>query len=241
MSSSSQNSFIPKRGPVKLKPRSSQRQVYIFTYVAYVFIIAALLSAVGVFFYKSYIESQLAEAVSELNQAIANFDEREMERIKEFDGRLTSARNRLEGAVSVSSLLTALEQSTAASVRYVTLRTERAEDSHLTVELQVETDSLDSVIFQREVFESNELVSKVEIDQVNLADQSAEETREGDEVAPPVVYAAVLTVPLESVGYEPTNFVPSSRSTLPSAASLSSEVNTEATTTQSSNDNQENL
>lgn len=203
----SNNSFIPKRGPVKQKRKNATRQVYIFTYISYILTFATLLGAGGVFFYDKYVERQLNEEIAALNQEIDSFSHTDMRRVTEFDQRLQQANSRLDASVSISSLFTALEAATVDTVKVLNLNLSRVIDDKISLNVAVETDSFDSTIFQRGVYTRNQLVSDVEISNVLRAAQQVGgvDTTTGRSV---VTFQALLSVPVSAIPYQPPRTVP---------------------------------
>lgn len=205
MPSSSDNSFIPKRGPVKRQQSGSSRQVYIFTYISYVLMFSTLLATGGVFLYGQYIDRQLDAEISSLNSEIGSFSGEDLARVTEFDLRLQQASYRLDNSVSVASVFEALQSATIDTVQIEKLNLTRDNDEKFVLTASILTDSFDSTIFQRGVFGRSDIISdEVVIESVNTDTQSNQDG-EGTVVSsrPVVNFSAVLEVPLENVPYIP--------------------------------------
>ena len=110
-------SFIPKQGPVKRTKQTASRQIHVLAVVAYVAFIASLIAAVGLFLYERYIEKQLESEVNALSQEIKGFSDADMERVREFNGRLRQTEDRLDKGISIASVLAALEQATVKALQ----------------------------------------------------------------------------------------------------------------------------
>ena len=163
----SNSSFIPKRGPAKKTRTKTTRQVYVFTFVSYIMLFATLLAAGGVYFYDKYINQQLDEEISALNSAISSFSESDMQRVLDFDSRLTQANGRLNNTASLVKVFRALEAATINTVKINSLDLSRVEDSKLVLTANIETDTFDSTIFQRSVFEDDNVVGSVRIESLS--------------------------------------------------------------------------
>ena len=206
MPSSSDNSFIPKRGPVKRKQSGSSRQVYIFTYISYVLMFSTLLATGGVFLYGQYIDKQLDEEIANLNTEIGSFSGEDLAKVTEFDLRLQQAAFRLDNSVSVASVFEALQSATIDTVQIERLSLSREEDEKFVLTASILTDSFDSTIFQRGVFGRSDVISdEISIDSVDTNTTSNLDGGGAVVSSRPVVnFTAILEVPLENVPYTPT-------------------------------------
>jgi hypothetical protein len=202
---SNNNSFIPKRGPVNKKRQGpASRPVYVFTIVSYILMFSTLIATGGVYFYGKVVDKQLNNEIAALNTEISSFSESEMQRVLEFDLRLTQASNRLNNSVSVASVFEALEDATIATVKVAALDLIRENDERFILSAEIETDSFDSTIFQRGVYQRNQTISEVNISA--LQNGSAFSLADGEPVEQNtsgalVTFIAELNVPLSSVPY----------------------------------------
>ena len=187
-------SFIPKQGPVKRTKQTASRQIHVLAVVAYVAFIASLIAAVGLFLYERYIEKQLESEVNALSQEIKGFSDADMERVREFNGRLRQTEDRLDKGISIASVLAALEQATVKSASVEQLSLKKTDDSLITLTAKLSTDNFDSTLFQRGVYERNSA-----IDSVVISDLSLEGLNEEDSDASGITFTATLQVPTEAV------------------------------------------
>lgn len=203
MADLSNNSFIPKRGPSKLKQKEVSRQVYVFTYISYILMFATLLATGGVFLYGQYVERQLNEEIAALNTEIGSFSEANMARVTDFDERLQQATGRLNSSVSMAALLEALEDATIESVQLQNLSVSREFDDRYVLSGSVQTDSFDSTIFQRRVFEQDGTIDSVSISGVQTSTLTSGTSDEGSLQARPIVnFTAELEVPISAIPYQ---------------------------------------
>ena len=208
--SSSNNSFIPKRGSaLGSKRKSVSRQVYVFTIISYVVLFATLLATGGVFLYENYLKSERDAVISQLHSDITSFSRADMEALQQFDRYLDQAYGRLDMSVSVSSIFSAIEAATIDTVRLETLGFERENDMAYLLTASVKTDSFDSTIFQRKVFENNAIVSSVVVRDVQAASAKSDESDNSSNGggsnprSERLSFTAELGVPLSAVPYVP--------------------------------------
>jgi hypothetical protein len=187
-------SFIPKQGPVKRNKQTATRQVHVLAVIAYVAFVASLIAAVGLFLYEGYIEKQLEREVNALSQEIKGFSDADMERVREFNGRLRQTEDRLEKGISIASVLAALEQATVKSASVEQLSLKKTEDSSLTLTAKLATNNFDSTLFQRGVYERNDVIDSVVISDLTLGVPTEE-----DSAASGITFTATLQVPTEAV------------------------------------------
>jgi hypothetical protein len=187
-------SFIPKQGPVKRTRQTATRQIHLFAILAYMAFATAFIAAIGVSLYKNHIEKQHAEEVNKLNEAIKGFSDADMERVREFDGRLNQTRDRLDNGISIVSVFDALEDATIKSVTLEDLYLKKEEDSSISIAARVSTDSFDSSLFQRGVFERNSVIESVEVSELELVEAGEDETLPAG-----VSFSAKLSIPASSV------------------------------------------
>ena len=206
----SNNSFIPKAGPVKKKRGAATRQVFVFTIVSYVMIFATVLAVAGVYFYGSYINQQLENEITALDTEINSFNIDDMQEVLEFDNRLQQATGRLDKSVSVVSIFEALEAATIDTVQIESLTLDRQYDEVYALEATIGTDSFDSTIFQRGVYIRNKTIDGVVIDGVKVTAQDDVE-QEGyieniekgeDEQDALITFTAELEVPLSAIPHQ---------------------------------------
>jgi exonuclease VII small subunit len=193
------SSFIPRQGPAKRSRQIVSHQVHVFTVVSYVLFFGALTASAGVFLYSKHVDRQLEQEIVALDAAIANFSTEKMEQVKAFNTRLLQATDRIDNTVSAASIFQSLETSTAQSVSLTSLSLKRVEDETFLLTAEINTDTFDSALFQRGLFERNPVIEAVSFEDVSLGTTDSEEgsPRSG------VSFEAELKVPLSAVPYKP--------------------------------------
>jgi hypothetical protein len=191
-------SIIPKRGPAKRAVQSASRQVYVFTLASYVFFFATLIATAGTFFYERYVAEQLSAEVTALNASISGFNETDMNTVRELNLRLKQAQQRLANTVSLVSLFTAIEESTAQTAKISEFSMVRQSDTTFEIKSKIETDSFDSAMFQRNTFRRNPVFETVVVKDVTLGEAGEDADSPSDSF---ITFAADLSVPLSAVPY----------------------------------------
>jgi hypothetical protein len=189
-------SFIPKQGPVRRPRQTASRSVHLFSLISYITLASTMVASVGAFFYQKHIEGQLQDKVGELSQAIGSFSEADMDQVREFNIRLGQTRDRLDNSVSIRTVFEALEDATVQSVSLASLKLERFEDDHLEVAVKVDTDTFDSSLFQRGVFERSNIVESVNVEELQIVEEAEEED---GPVRSGVSFLAEIYVPIDEV------------------------------------------
>lgn len=202
---SNNNSFIPKRGPVnKKKSGATSRPVYVFTLISYILMFATLIAVAGSYFYSKVVDQKLQQEVALLNTEISSFSEADMQKVLDFDARLIQAADRLNNSVSVASVFDSLEAATIDTVQISTLDLVREADDQFVLSAAIATDSFDSTIFQRGVYQRNQSISDIEITALTNGvglDQEGNSNAAISGSGPIVSFIAKLTIPLSSVPY----------------------------------------
>ncbi len=224
MVDATQNSFIPKRGPVKKVKQVVRRQVYIITVVAYVAFFSALLASGATFVYERIVRGQLADTITEFTNVTNSFNESELRRIASLESRLRQARHVLEQQLSFGRVLERVEQSTIVTSRISNLIMQQTDATSLVqrqvnpavvqtvpnkailVEAKVLTDSYDSVLFQRDTSSATQDVAAVVISDLTRNFQDATITSAVNELNEREIttYNAMLLLATDSFTSDPT-------------------------------------
>jgi hypothetical protein len=162
--------------------------------ISYVLFVAALVASTGLYLYTKYLNRQLDDEVQTLGADIANFNERDMDDIREFNLRLEQAQNRLDNAAAITTIFDAIETATARSVQIDDLTLIRNGDTDYAVTAKLKTDSFDTALFQRSLLEGSKVASAVEVTDlsINAGDKEQQKT---------ISLTTKITIPLTSVPY----------------------------------------
>lgn len=199
MPNSPSSSFIPKQGPAKHSRQVVSRQVHLFTVLSYILFFAALAGSVAIFLYQRYTTSQLDAEIVALSGEIGSFSDVKMEEVRSFNMRLTQAADRIGNSVSAVAVLESIEDATAQSVNIESLDMKREGDETFVVTAEISTNSFDSSLFQRGVYERSPIVESVLIEDLSLEEDDSESNLPSKGVS----FKAELHVPLKGVPYRP--------------------------------------
>lgn len=166
-------SFIPKRNSNTPTRRSNTQRVFIGTLLIQIFFFSVLLSCLAVFVYEKKLNRDLEAEISNLNSAITSFDEDKMQEVISVDSRINQVKVRLENTVSISAIFAAMESATVESIQIESLKLKRENDSNISMEAEMKTDSFDSVMFQRGVFERDEKLAVNNITELKISNPQA--------------------------------------------------------------------
>ncbi len=200
MNGSPNTSFIPKHNPNKIERKSSPRQLFIGTIIVRVLFFVVLVVAVGVFFYERRVNTQLASEVAAFQDQTERFDDDQikLENVLSTDKRLRQVKERVENSVSINAILSALDAATLQGVQIKSLSVERKDDATYVVDASLTTDSFNSVMYQREKYEENEILGGIDIS--NVAIEVPSEEAEAIGFAETVVnFRAEISIPAEKI------------------------------------------
>lgn len=235
MPGSSNTSFIPKRSPNSRPERSSSpKQIFIGTFLVQVLFFAVLIAAAAVFFYQRHLNGQLNTAVANFKAATDTYqsDGEKLQAITTMDGRLIQASNLLKNSVSVSTLLSSLEQAIAEPIQVTKLDYSLTDKGKLSLEAEIVTDSFDSTIFQRSLFTGGELFQDTTLDDVTISttisNPKDKKTEDINTKAGEIKFKAIINIDPKAVKSIPV-FIPVKESTFETASSTTTGSSTEAT------------
>ena len=205
------SSFIPQQGPAKRSRQLVSRQVHVFTVVSYVLFFGALAASAGVFLYSRHIDNQLRQEVVALDSAIANFSNEKMDQVTAFNLRINQAQSRIVNSVSAVSIFESLEDSTAQAVVVDSLTLKRVDDEKFLLTAEINTNTFDSALFQRGLYERNSVIESVMFEDVGL---NKDDSEDGAPISG-VSFKAELQVPLSAVPYAAdSTFIPVTEQTV---------------------------
>jgi hypothetical protein len=190
------SSFIPKQGPVRQPRQTATRQIHALSVLSYIAIAASLVASVAAFLYSIHIKNQLAVEAQNLTNSMSSFNTEDMEQVREFNMRLSQARQRLDASVPVSSIFSALEDVMIGSVMIENLSIIREGDSEMLLNLQLFAENFDAALFQRGVFESSSI-----IEMVTMKDLSVDIANTVDFIDqnPAVSVSAAISMPIDRI------------------------------------------
>ena len=166
MPPSSSGSFIPKRNPSNKPFQGSHRNFFVMSMISYALFVAAPLASIAVFIYDRHTVTQFNRAVAELDTQISTFNEADFVRVADFDNRLQLANKLIASHVSIVSLLSILESTTAETVQFNNIEITRVDENAVSVEALLRTSELDGALFQRASYNAKDGIAKSEFSEV---------------------------------------------------------------------------
>lgn len=112
-----QTSFIPKK-PIVEKRAAPGRSVGVFSVIAIFILFTVLLASVGIYFYKSSLEKNIAEMQNTLVLARNRFEPAKIAELKLLDRRLRASSKVLASHTAVTPIFQALQAMTMKTVRF---------------------------------------------------------------------------------------------------------------------------
>lgn len=169
---SSGSSFIPQRPTRGKAAAKSFRKIYVLSYVSYLVFFSTLLAVGGVFAYKLSLEAELSNLKEALVSQKNLFNQSDLDRVRNLDYRIDTAKLLVNSHASVVTVLDALEQSVVAPVQLLSFNYNRLEDQRTPqLSLTAVAEEFDEVIFQEQVFSNIPLTSLFEVTNVALKTQ----------------------------------------------------------------------
>ncbi len=209
MPGESNTSFIPKRNPTKKDKVTARKQVYVGTLVIRVLFLAVLVASAALYFYEKKLNSDLNQAVSELDSRINSFNEEDMKNVIAVDKRLRQANSRLQNSASIVAVLKAIEESTTEATQINNLSLVRDDDNIFALTLAMEARSFDAVKFQREVLtkERSEKFDAAEVEALQVTNESDEAdfltSSTGEEAQVEILYNTLININASDIRHTP--------------------------------------
>ena len=163
----SQTSFIPKKS---LSKDAVVREVPvgIFTLITTVIFFASFFGAVGVYFYKNFLNTQISQNSGLLQSAQRAFDPTLIVELERLDRRIESAKEILSNHVVVSPIFKMLENSTIPSVRFNTFSYSLSNNRKIELNMSGQARNYAFVAVQSEVLGSNKYIAQHIFSDLNL-------------------------------------------------------------------------
>lgn len=202
MANDSRPSFIPRRTPTAPKKQRNARSIGVFGYLSYILFFGSILLSMGMFVVSQQVQSTLQEKQTELTSIKDQFQQSEMDRIREYENFLEQTTAVFGRSISIGQLFTAIEGSVVKSAFLTEMTLERT-TSELMLEAAVQSDSFDTALFQRSVYEEFPILTTFTLDNVALlsAGQAVSSDDDGDEEDPAV---STVTTGSDVVNFELT-------------------------------------
>ena len=147
----SKQTFIPKKSLSETnvpKRRSSS----IFFIVALIIFLLSVVTAIGAYGYKTYLDKRVGNLSVSLERAKAAFEPALIQELKQLNTRLKSASDILSKHIAFSRLFGELEKLTLKSVRFDHFSYKMDEKNRILLELSGQATSYSSIALQSDIF-----------------------------------------------------------------------------------------
>ena len=203
-----QSSFIPKK-PVVTSMRPKRGPINLLSLVSIVVFVLALIGALGVFLYESYLNNGIAGDEQSLNLAQGQFDTNTINSIIRLNTRLSVANSLLSQHLEISNLFVLLENTTLQTVRFNDFSLTTGDQNSLTLGVKGEAMGFSDVALQSAAFNRSNYFKNLVVSNLSLEQNGAVSFSMTAIVNPSLVaYAPSTTVSISST--TPTTVVATS-------------------------------
>ncbi len=158
-----QTSFIPKKPivPGQSTGFAVVRQTNIFTIIATIIFLVTILSAGALYFYKSLLQSQIADGDKKVDQARAAFQPDKIKELFDFNARMVAAKTLLDNHVVVSKFLHLMESDTLKNMKIDNLSYKSAAGLS-TISMKAQARSYNALVQQQNIFTQSDFVKNAQ-------------------------------------------------------------------------------
>lgn len=209
------SSFIPRQaaGAVPSRVRR-KRRFHVFGFIATALLLASVILAVGLLFYKDYVLASLESEKAALEQERTRFDESSIASVTELDRRIAAAYYLLDEHIAPSKIFDALELTTKERVQFTSFNFERRPSGEVTVTIGGSTPEFKTVALQALQFGRNPLMEDAVFTQLGTFRPEATILRDIDnqdqlfEQESRVNFSVIGLLSQEALAFEGENFAP---------------------------------
>lgn len=166
-----QNSFIPKK-PMGLTQNTGVAVVQstnIFSVIAGVIFVIALLISGGLFAYGKILDSQIKDVEAKILAAKQAYEPEKIKELIDIDKKMTSSSDLLKNHVAVSEILSLLENLTLKKMRFTSFDYVKINNKS-TVAIVGDIQTYNALAKQQEFFSSTEFIKNPKFTDFNLGD-----------------------------------------------------------------------
>ncbi len=155
-----QTTFIPKKPLTSLETPSSGSGVSILVFLATILLIASIVLAGGMYFYRDYTNKKVVDMQAQLKQSSVSYDADLAFNIEDINHRLTVAQILLDNHVGFSSLLVTLGDSTLKTIRYNKFNAKQTvgPTAEVNVSMSGVAKNYDAIALQSDMFSKNRFI-----------------------------------------------------------------------------------
>mgnify|MGYP001601291959 CR=1 FL=1 len=164
-----QTSFIPKKPLAEERVQVKTRSFGLLSLISTIIFFATLVTAGGIYVYKSSLASQVTELSASLDRARSAFEPSLVETLQTLDKRFTASKEVLANHSTLSPVFTSLEDLTLKSVRFTKFTYEIPADTGvLTVKMTGSARSYTSIALQSDMLGRNKYFKDVVFSNLQL-------------------------------------------------------------------------
>ncbi len=168
------SSFIPKETNPSIPAQMLRRRtVNVFNLIASLLLILSFVSAIGLYFYEQYLMGELEQSKAALDQASNSSDGEKIEEIRLYDNKLAVARTLLDNHISITRLLSEIEDSTKATVQFRTLEYTYDPGFDISLTLSGNTEDFASVALQKMQYLDDRFFSNYVVTDISTSESAA--------------------------------------------------------------------
>ena len=162
-------SFIPKASLKVERSESVRKTTFgVVNTAAAVILIAAILAAIGIFFFEQFTKSSIENKRASLDRARAAFQPATIKELSRLDSRLLVGASLLSSHTAPSLLFDFIEQETLSSVRFRDFSYGETGPGRVVLSMSGEARSFNAVALQSDAFGKSQVFSEVIFENLNI-------------------------------------------------------------------------
>ena len=180
-----QSSFIPKGNLGDSKPDKKQNSF--FGFLMFLIFLGSIVSAIGVYFYKTSLKSDIESMKVQLVEAGKSIDQKSIDDLVDFSDKLGVVRTILLKHQVVSGFMNSLASSTVKTVYFKDFKYDSLTPTSLTVSLRGVADSYGAIALQQDILSKNQYWKSVDVTNLKLTSDGGVEFGMDIKVDPKIV------------------------------------------------------
>lgn len=167
MSQNFQSSFIPK-GPLGESSPDKKKNSF-FGFLMFLVFVGSLVSAGGVYFYKSFLKADIENMKIQLVEAGKSIDQKSIDELVDFSDKLSVVRTILLKHQVVSGFMNSLASSTVKTIYFKEFKYDNLTPTSLAISLSGVADSYGAIALQQDILSKNQYWKSVDVTNLKLA------------------------------------------------------------------------
>ncbi len=163
-----QSSFIPK-GPLG-ESKPDKKKNSFFGFLMFLVFVGSVVSAGGVYFYKSSLKADIENMKIQLVEAGKSIDQKSIDELVDFSDKLSVVRTILLKHQVVSGFMNSLASSTVKTIYFKEFKYDNLTPTSLSVSLSGVADSYGAIALQQDILSKNQYLKSVDVTNLKLAE-----------------------------------------------------------------------